>query len=298
MKYRRLGKTNVEVSVVGVGTWQFGGEWGREYSQDEATSIIQTARDVGINLIDTAECYGDHSSERLVGAAIKNDRDYWFLATKFGHRFYKNYDRSSHFDPKSVLNQLDESLKALKTDFIDLYQFHSGSDAEFDQPQLWEALARQVQAGKIRHIGLSVSPNTNLHQIEQASQYGIEVVQIVYNRLDRAPETTVFPSIQEQDLGVLARVPLASGFLSGKYKPGSKFTNPNDVRSLRDEEHVEAQLREVEKIQQEEVPQGSDMAAWALAWCLRHPAVSAVIPGCKNPQQVIQNAQAVELLEE
>ncbi len=296
MKYRRLGKTNANVSVVGVGTWQFGGEWGREYTQDEATRILRTAREQGINLIDTAECYGDHTSERLVGEAIKNERDYWFLASKFGHKFYKNYDRSSHFDLASVLKQLEDSLQALQTDYLDLYQFHSGSDAEFDQPELWEALAKQVQAGRIRHIGLSVSPNTNLHQIEQASKFGIEVIQIVYNRLDRAPEETVFPSIQEQDLGVLARVPLASGFLSGKYKPGDKFTNPNDVRSLREEENVQEHLREVEKIQREEVPVGTDMAAWALAWCLRHPAVTAVIPGCKSPEQVVSNATAVGLM--
>ena len=297
MKYRRLGKTNANVSVVGVGTWQFGGEWGREYSQDEATRILRTAREQGINLIDTAECYGDHTSERLVGEAIKNERDYWFLASKFGHKFYKNYDRSSHFDPASVRTQLEDSLRALQTDYLDLYQFHSGSDAEFDQPALWETLARQVQAGKIRHVGLSVSPNTNLHQIEQASKFGIEVVQIVYNRLDRDPEKTVFPSIQQQDLGVLARVPLASGFLSGKYKPGTHFTNQADVRSQREDEKVQEQLREVENIQREEVPAGADMAAWALAWCLRHPAVTAVIPGCKDPQQVISNAHAVDMVD-
>ncbi len=296
MKYRRLGKTNAKVSVVGVGTWQFGGEWGKEYTQQEASDILRTAKDVGINLIDTAECYGDHTSERLVGEAIKNERDYWFLASKFGHKFYKNYDRSSHFDPASVLKQLEDSLLALQTDYIDLYQFHSGSNAEFDHEELWQALAKQVQAGKIRHIGLSVSPNTNIHQIEQASKFGIEVVQIVYNRLDRAPEKTVFPSIQSQDLGVLARVPLASGLLSGKYKPGAEFCNPADVRSLREKKAIQAQLLEVEQIKQNEVPQGVDMAAWSLAWCLRNPAVTAVIPGCKNPQQVESNAKAVELL--
>jgi aryl-alcohol dehydrogenase-like predicted oxidoreductase len=114
--------------------------------------------------------------------------------------------------------------------------------------------------------------------------------------LDRAPEEEVFPACQELDLGVLARVPLASGFLSGKYKPGDTFDNPNDVRSLRDAEKTKATLQEVKKIQKEEVPEGVDMASWSLAWCLRHPAVTTVIPGCKNPEQVSSNANAVNLL--
>jgi aryl-alcohol dehydrogenase-like predicted oxidoreductase len=118
---------------------------------------------------------------------------------------------------------------------------------------------------------------------------------VVYNRLDRNPEEEVFASCQEQDLGVLARVPLASGYLSGKYKPGSVFAE-SDVRHRHDPEHVNKLLQEVEAIKQHEVPQGIEMAQWALAWCLKHPAVTAVIPGCKSPQQVEANAKAAELV--
>ena len=296
MKYRRLGKTNLNVSVVGVGTWQFGGEWGINYSQSEATDILLRAKDLGINLIDTAECYGDHTSEQFIGQVIKDQRQDWILASKFGHKFHANFERSQLFKPEEVILQLEESLRVLQTDYLDLYQFHSGSNADFDNPELWDVLAKQVQAGKIRHIGLSVSPNNNVHQISQATEYGIEVVQIVYNRLDRQPEAHALPSCLEQNLGVLARVPLASGLLSGKYRPGTQFTNPDDVRSLRENETVQEQLREVEKIRQNEVPAGVDMAAWALAWCLENPAVTAVIPGCKNPAQVEANARAVDLV--
>ncbi len=158
-------------------------------------------------------------------------------------------------------------------------------------------LNRQVELGKVRHLGLSVSPNTNLTQVAKASDYGISTVQIVYNRLEREPEGEVLPSCQQQDLGVLARVPLASGFLSGKYKPGTQFTNPDDVRSHHDAEKVESKLKEVAAIQASEVPAGVDMAAWALAWVLRNPTVTTVIPGCKNPAQVEANARAVELLD-
>lgn len=128
------------------------------------------------------------------------------------------------------------------------------------------------------------------------SGYGISALQIIYNRLSREPEQDIFPTCQKEDIGVLTRVPLASGFLSGKYQPDTQFTNPDDVRSLRDPESIRQQLLEVEQIKATEVPEGVDMAQWALAWCLRHPAVTAVIPGCRNVEQVESNARAVELL--
>jgi aryl-alcohol dehydrogenase-like predicted oxidoreductase len=295
MKYRRLGKTGLKVSVVGIGTWQFGGEWGRPFSQQEVDQLLGKSKELGINLIDTAECYGDHLSESLVGGAIRGDREDWLVATKFGHKFHDNFERTDHWSPGEVVDQLDASLKALGTDYVDLYQFHSGSDEAFDQAELWEVLNDQVRAGKIRHLGISIGSNDNLHQTSQAGQVGAEAIQVVYNRLDRVPEARVFASCQEQDLGVLARVPLASGYLSGKYGPGSVFDNQDDVRSRHDREDREKKLEQVQRIQREEVPSGVNMATWALAWCLQHPAVSCVIPGCKTVAQVEANARAADL---
>ncbi|MFC5700081.1 aldo/keto reductase [Cohnella faecalis] len=296
MKYRKLGKTGLQVSVVGVGTWQFGGEWGRTYEQSEADAILGRAAELGINLIDTAECYGDHLSESLIGNYIQGNRSDWIVATKFGHRFHNRFERTDEGDPAEVILQLERSLQALRTDYIDLYQFHSLPNVVFDRDALWEALDRQVQAGKIRHLGISIGSNENIHQTSRAEAVGAEAIQVVYNRLDRKPEAEVFPSCLEQNLGVLARVPLASGLLSGKYKPGAAFAT-DDVRSRRDRAAVEAQLVEAERIKREEVPSGTDMAAWALAWCLKHPAVTSVIPGCKDPAQVEANAAAVDLVE-
>lgn len=295
MKYRVLGKTGMKVSVVGVGTWQFGGEWGGPFDQGQADVIIGRARDLGINLLDTAECYGDHHSERLVGSAIRGDRQNWVVATKFGHKFHSNFERTEMWSAEQVRETLDDSLRALQTDYVDLYQFHSGTDEVFNNEELWKMLNEQVQAGKIRHLGLSISPNTNVYQTGRAAQVGAEAIQVIYNRLEREPETTVFPICLEHNLGVLSRVPLASGFLSGKYKPGDTFTDPNDVRSRRENEQIQEKLRQVEQIKKMEVPEGVDMAAWALAWCLQHPAVTCVIPGCKSPEQVEFNARAAEL---
>lgn len=295
MKYRRLGNTNLVVSVVGIGTWQFGGEWGKDFTQDEVNAMFDRSRDLGINLIDTAECYGDHLSEEMVGKAIARDREKWIVATKFGHKFHGAFDRTDHWSGAEVEQQLEDSLRALQTDYVDVYQFHSGNDEAFDNPELWDTLAGLVETGKVRHLGISIGSNENIHQTAQSGKVGSSVIQVIYNRLDRAPEKEVFPSCIEQDLGVLARVPLASGYLSGKYKPGTQFTDAADVRSRHDRERVEARLREVEEIRQNEVPEGVAMAPWALAWCLQHPAVTCVIPGCKNVEQVESNASAADL---
>jgi aryl-alcohol dehydrogenase-like predicted oxidoreductase len=297
MKYRRLGKTGLQVSVIGVGTWQFGGEWGKEFEQGEVDAILSKAAELGINLIDTAECYGDHLAERLVSGAIHGRRERWILATKFGHRFTGPFQRDDVYEPAQVERQLHQSLRALRTDYIDLYQFHSGTDPMFDMPGLWETLRGFVEAGAVRHLGISVSSkHASIYQANQASEVGAATIQVVYNRINRSAEREILPSCQRQDLGVLARVPLASGFLSGKYTKATRFP-ATDVRAVwQSEEERQKLIEEAEQIKKTEVPHGVPMAQWALAWCLQNPAVSCVIPGCKNVQQVESNAQAADLL--
>lgn len=298
MKYRRLGSTNLRVSVIGMGTWQFGGEWGKNFSQDEADRMLARAKELGINLLDTAECYGDHTSERFIGnyLARAGGREDWVIATKFGHHFKGLNDRDTVYDPADVLRQLEESLRALRTGYVDVYQFHSGNDEQFNTPGLWEMLIEQKRLGKVRHLGVSISSTReNLNQVEAAPRVSAEVIQVLYNRLERGPEQNVLAACRRLNLGVLARVPLASGYLSGKYMPGATFA-PSDVRSTQDRQKVDQKLREVQRIAREEVPRGVDMAGWALAWCLRHPAGTSVIPGCKDIKQVESNAAAAELV--
>jgi aryl-alcohol dehydrogenase-like predicted oxidoreductase len=297
MHYRILGRTGLRASVIGVGTWQFGGEWGRDFSQAEADAILDAAAACGINFIDTAECYGDHLSERLVGDYLaRRDRSRWLVATKFGHHFNSFMNRTDDFSVDGVRRQLEASLKALRVETIDLYQFHSGSDALFQNQELWTMLAEQKRAGKVRHLGVSILQKGSEFQAREAAKFGVETLQVFYNRLDLRAETLYFPHAQRDQLGILARVPLASGLLSGKYKPGTTFA-ANDVRATFDAEKLKRDLAEVERLQKEEVPPGMPMAKWAMAWCLKNPMVSALIPGCKNPEQVKANASAAELVE-
>jgi aryl-alcohol dehydrogenase-like predicted oxidoreductase len=295
MKYRRLGKTGLRVSLVGVGTWQLGGEWGRTFEQAEVDAMLGRAAELGINLIDTAECYGDHLAEELVGRAIKGRREDWIVATKFGHRFKERFERDDVYEPSLVREQLEASLRALQTDYVDLYQFHSGTDAMFQTPGLWEMLRGLIESGVVRHLGISISSSyKGTLQVDTATDVGAGAIQVVYNRLQRTAEQQYFEVSQRADVGVLARVPLASGFLSGKYGPEARFAE-TDVRAVW---HSEAKRREwatqVADLRRE-VPDGVPMAPWALAWCLQHPAVSCVIPGCKTVEQVESNAQAAEL---
>jgi len=291
MKYRTLGSTGLKVSVVGIGTWQLGGGWGKQFEQDEVDAMFDKCRETGINLIDTAECYGpDHRSESLIGPAIERDRDQWVIATKFGH------DKGPAWQPDQVEKQVHDSLKALRTDHVELLQFHSGGDDVFDTPGLWERCNQLKEQGKVRHLGVSIGSNENTYQTGKCPEIGAEAIQVVYNRLNRNPEKAVFDLCRKHELGVLARVPLASGFLSGKYRPedAEKF-EPGDVRHKRDVEGMRKTIEEVQRIQREEVPAGVPMAQWALAWCLKHPAVTCVIPGCKSVEQVESNAAAADL---
>jgi aryl-alcohol dehydrogenase-like predicted oxidoreductase len=301
MKYRRLGKTNLTVSVVGIGTWQYGGEWGQGFDQPTVDAIFDAARGRGVNLIDTAECYGDHTSEALIGNAIHRDRDRWVVATKFGHVFHGPFDRTDERAAKDVRPQVEASLAALRTDRIDLLQYHSVRDAEFFDVAVRDELQRLVREGKVRFVGNSIgnagpTEDGRNAQAARSTEFHADVLQVIYNRLDRKPEEgspSLFDIAAAQDLGVLARVPLASGFLSGKYRPGDAF-QPGDVRERRDPAATRLALEQAQEIQRTEVPAGVDMATWALAWCLRHPAVSAVIPGCKSAAQLERNADAAE----
>jgi aryl-alcohol dehydrogenase-like predicted oxidoreductase len=296
MQYRTLGCTGETVSVIGLGTWQFGGEWGENYTQSEVDAIFDAARESGINLLDTAECYGDHLSEQLCGRAIEKDRDQWVVATKFGHQFHGNFERTEPRRPEDVRQQLEASLKALRTDVIDLYQYHSFSSDQFFDDDVLAVLHQARDAGKIRHIGNSVrNKEDQREQVDASAERGIEAIQLVYNRLQRMPEENgTLEACQQQNLGVLARVPLASGYLSGKYTPEAEF-DPDEVRGRHDAAYRRSALQQVQRIAETELPAGVAMAPWALAWCLQHPAVSCVIPGSKRPQQVYDNAAAAEL---
>jgi len=298
MKYRTLGRTGLKVSVVGVGAWQFGGEWGKAFTQPEVDAILDRAAEAGVNLIDTAECYGDHLSERLIGDYLsRHERDRWVIATKFGHRFKVFMERDDVFGAEDVKAQLIASLRALRTDRIDVYQFHSGSDEAFLDDGLRAFLEEARRSGMVRNLGVSIRGAGSELQTREAFGRGYGVLQVKYNRLDLRAESEVFPTARRYNLGVLARVPLASGLITGAHEAGDKF-GPDDFRSTLGQEEITRRVRLAEKLADEELPLGVSRVRWALAWCLRDPVVTAVIPGAKSPEQIAENASAADLLSE
>jgi aryl-alcohol dehydrogenase-like predicted oxidoreductase len=293
MRYRRLGRSNLRVSVVGLGCWQLSGEWGKGYEQTEVDTMFARASDVGINLIDTAECYGDHEAERLVGHAVRGQRHRWHLCTKFGHRFHGHLDRTAAFDVASVRASLERSLRALGTDFIDVYYFHSGTDEQLATEGLWAYLQGEVQAGKIRHLGISLSgknPAVLRTQVMRAVDLGVSVVQVVYSRLRPEAREETLPACAARDLGVVARVVLAQGALSGK--PVLRAYPPNDLRCRLSPSDARALQARVALIRRDELPAGSDLAQWAIGYSLSHEAVCTAVVGCKDLAQVDANAAA------
>jgi aryl-alcohol dehydrogenase-like predicted oxidoreductase len=208
---------------------------------------------------------------------------------KIRTQFHAFMSRTEDFSADGMRLQLEASLRALRVETIDIYQFHSGSDEMFRNESLWRNLEEQKRAGKIRHLGISILGKGSEVQAREARAVGAEVLQIIYNRLDRRPEQLYFPHAQREGLGVLARVPLASGLLSGRYRRGATFP-ADDFRSTVDPAKLQRDLDEVSRLLDSEVPEGVPMSQWALCWCLENPAVTAPIPGCKSPAQVRSNA--------
>jgi len=299
MIYKKLGTTHLNVSVIGIGTWQFSGEWGKEFTQDEVNQILSAAESAGVNLIDTAECYGNHLSERLLGLFLKKNknRDNWILATKFGHVYKGFLDVEDHWSAAEVKRQLENSLTALCTNHIDIYQFHSGTNDVFDNDELWQTLGKEKQAGKIRYLGISISEkmvlNDDLFQIQKAKERGIDIIQVRYNRLYRESEKFLIPECKKLKLGILVRQPLACGYLSGKYDSCSQFPK-NDVRYWLNRDSFLEEMNLVRKLQ-ENLGNNTNMAGWSVAWCLKNKNIGSVIVGCKNIAQLKDITDAIKI---
>lgn len=300
MKYRRLGKTNLEVSAIGLGTWQYCGDWGKEFTTEEVKGILDRAHELGFNLIDSAAGYGpNHLSECMIGEAIEGSRDNWVLSTKFGRYRTGKTEESvvCDFSAEAVKGQLEDSLRAFRTDYIDVYLMHSAPTDKIDNDELWTMLDKAKQEGKIKNYGLSLTAvKTELH-CKMADQFGCSVVEMIYNGIDDAPGLDgTLDFCSKADLGVLARVPLAQGYLSGKYQPGAKF-DKSDVRSYYySEEVTQARIAKALDLIGNSFPADVKPAHWAMAWSVSHPAVAACIPGFKSIAQLEDGAQAANYI--
>ena len=301
MRYRNLGETGMRVSEISLGTWAFGGDWGT-VGEDDAYAALNRAVDLGVNFLDTADVYGDGRSEKLIGRLLKDrPNDEILVATKAGRRLDPH--TSEGYDHENLSAFVERSLDNLGVEALDLLQLHCPPSETYRRDSTFEALDRLKEAGKLKNYGVSVE---KVEEARMALDYpGVATVQIIFNIFRQKPAEEFFPLAEERGVGILARVPLASGLLSGKMSAERAFSEDDHRNFNRDGEafdrgetfsgvDFETGLEAVEELKVL-VPEDNTLAQFALRWILMHPAVSCAIPGGKNPSQVEDNVAAVEI---
>lgn len=299
MQYRDLGRTGWKVSEVSFGAWAIGGDWG-EVGKDEAVAALNTALDLGVNFIDTADVYGDGRSERIIAEVLKSRSEEVIVATKAGRRL--NPHTADGYNRANLTAFVERSLKNLDTDCLDLVQLHCPPTDVYYRPEVFGVMDDLVQAGKIRHYGVSVE---KVEEALKAIEYpNVKTVQIIFNMFRHRPAELFFREAKAHKIGILARVPLSSGMLTGKMTRQSSFARDDhrnynrhgeafDVGETFSGVDYETGLDAVEKLKALK-PEGMTMAQFALRWILMFDAVTCVIPGAKRPSQAEDNVKAAE----
>ncbi len=295
MNYREFGKTRWRVSEIGFGAWAIGGSWG-SVEKSDAVAALEAALDRGVNFIDTADVYGDGRSERIVSEVVGGRSDV-YVATKAGRRLSPHV--ADGYNEKNMRGFVERSLENLQRERIDLLQLHCPPTEVYYRPEVFETLDRLVEEGKLAHYGVSVE---KVEEGIKALDYpGVVSVQIIFNMFRQRPAELFFKLAKEADVGVVTRVPLASGLLTGKMRHDSSFAE-DDHRSFNREGQAfdrgetfagvpyELGLEAVERLRQL-VPESMTMAQFALRWILQFEAVSVAIPGAKNREQAEFNAE-------
>src|SRR5919107_1408869 len=291
----------MRVSEISLGTWAFGSEWG-EVSDEDSYASLNRAIDLGVNFLDTADVYGDGRSERLIGRLLENRRgEEIFVATKAGRRLDPHTPEG--YDHDNLSRFVERSLENLRVEALDLLQLHCPPTEAYRQDETFEALDRLQEAGKLKNYGVSVE---KVEEARMALDYpGVKTVQIIFNIFRQKPIREFFPVAEEKNIGVIARVPLASGLLSGKMSADREFAS-DDHRNFNREGQAfdrgetfsgvpfETGLEAAEELKGL-VPEGYTLAQLALRWILMHPAVSCTIPGARRPEQVEDNLAAAEM---
>jgi len=300
MRYRTLGRTGWKVSEISFGAWAIGGTWGK-VDDRESLAALHRAIDLGVNFIDTADVYGDGHSERLVGQLVRERSETIRVATKAGRRLSPH--TADGYNKRNLTGFIERSLRNLRTDCLDLVQLHCPPTDVYYRPEVFEALDDIVRAGKIRYYGVSVE---RVEEAIKAIEYPhVQSVQIIFNMFRHRPAELFFAEAKKRKVGILARVPLASGLLTGKMTRRTQFS-PDDHRKFNRQGEAfdrgetfsgvdyDTGLKAVEELKRL-VPNGATMTQFALRWILMHDAVTCAIPGAKHPDQAEQNIRASSL---
>ena len=300
MQYRELGRTGWNVSTISFGAWAIGGTWG-EVKDDESLAALHRALDLGVNFFDTADVYGDGRSEQLLAKLRKERSEPFYVATKAGRRLSPHV--AAGYNRANLTAFVERSLKNLEVEALDLVQLHCPPTDVYYMPEVFGILDDLVQAGKLRYYGVSVE---KVEEALKAIDYpNVQTVQIIFNMFRQRPMDLFFGEAQSRKVGILARVPLSSGMLTGKLTRTSTFQEDDHRQFNRRGESFdrgetfsgldyEIGLQAVEELRAL-LPTGMTMSQMALRWILMFPAVTCAIPGAKRPSQVEENVAAADL---
>ncbi len=300
MQYRDFGRTGWKVSEISFGAWAIGSAWG-QVDDTDSLAALHKALDLGINLIDTADVYGDGHSEQLIARLRKERKEPFYVVTKAGRRL--DTQVADGYNKENLTRWVERSLKNLEVEALDLVQLHCPPTEVYYRPEVFAILDDLVKDGKIKFYGVSVE---KIEQALKAIEYpGVQSVQIIFNLFRLRPAELFFPEAERRKVGILARVPLASGLLTGKMTRESTFSSDDHRNFNRHGESFdrgetfsgvdyETGLDAVEEIRKL-VPAGETMAEFALRWILMFDTVSCAIPGAKRPSQVEDNVHAADL---
>jgi aryl-alcohol dehydrogenase-like predicted oxidoreductase len=300
MKTRTLGKTGFKISEISLGTWQVGGRWGEKFSEKNALAILNAAIDAGINFIDTADVYGDGLSEKMVGQVVRGRSERIYVATKCGRRLTPHTNQAYTVD--ALRKFVDDSLENTGLEVLDLIQLHCPPPEVYGRPEIFGLFERLKEEGKILYLGVSVE---KVEEGLQALEYdNVAAVQIIFNMFRHKPSEIFFPEARNKNVGIIARVPLASGLLTGRYSAQTKFGradhrsfNRNGAMFDKGETFsgvdYETGLRAVEALKQV-FPDRDNLAPLALRWILMCKEVSCVIPGASSVQQLHSNLGSMD----
>jgi aryl-alcohol dehydrogenase-like predicted oxidoreductase len=302
MRYRLLGRTGFNVSEISFGAWAIGGSWG-EVSDADSLAALHRAIDLGVNFIDTADVYGDGRSERLIAKLKSERRESIYIATKAGRRLSPH--TADGYNLANLTAFVERSLKNLSTDSLDLLQLHCPPTEVYYRPEVFGALDSLVKSGKIRFYGASVE---KVEEGLKAIDYpNVQSVQIIFNIFRQRPNELFFPECIKREVGILARVPLASGLLTGKLSRETHYAKDDHRGFNRLGEafdmgetfsglgaNLDTAFAAVDELKAL-VPKDATLAQFALRWVMMHPAVTCAIPGAKTPQQAEGNVTAADL---
>jgi aryl-alcohol dehydrogenase-like predicted oxidoreductase len=298
MNYRRLGKTGFNISEVSLGTWQVGGKWGDPFDDRLADQIINLAIDKGVNFIDTADVYAEGLSEKAVARVVKSRPEEVYIATKCGRKIQPH--NSENYSPEKLVNFVEDSLRNMGLETLDLIQFHCPPSAIYEQDSYFETFERLQQQGKIRRLGVSVE---KVDEAMRAMRYpNVSSVQIIFNMFRLKPSEAFFAEAARRNVGIIVRVPLASGLLTGKFDRQSTFTEGDHRYFNRQGEafdkgetfsgvDYQQGLEAVDELNRLFAKRDESLAEIALRWVLMFPEVSTVIAGASRPEQVQQNVK-------